>query len=96
MILSKLVEVDAGSDDVTPENRRPEVSRGALLHSSGTCKPCGFFWKSQGCEFGEECLHCHLCPKGELQSRRRRYKGKQRAAKAAERRARRDQQEQEE
>jgi uncharacterized OB-fold protein len=95
VILSNLVAVDAGSDDVTPENRRPELSHGALLHDSGMCKPCGFFWKSHGCEFGKECLHCHLCPKGELKSRRRKHQKKQRSAKAAERRERREQQEQE-
>jgi hypothetical protein len=95
MMLSNLVAVDAGSDDVTPENRRPELSHGALLHDSGMCKPCGFFWKSHGCEFGKECLHCHLCPKGELKSRRRKYQRKQRSAKAAERRETREQKEQE-
>jgi hypothetical protein len=93
MISSNLVEVDTGSDDdVIPENRRPEWSYGALLHGSGRCKPCGFFWKSHGCDFGEECLHCHLCLKGELKNRRRNIKQKQRRARRAELRSRQDQQ----
>merc|ERR1712087_883374 len=39
-------------------------SHGSVLHSSGTCRPCGFFWKASGCQNGLECLHCHLCPDG--------------------------------
>jgi hypothetical protein len=78
--------------EMSTEKRQPEVSQGALLHASGTCKPCGFFWKSQGCEFGKECLHCHLCPKGELKNRMRKAK---RSARQAELKASRKQREQE-
>lgn len=45
-------------------------SRGAALHSSGQCKPCRWYWKSEGCRHGEECNHCHLCGPGELAARR--------------------------
>jgi hypothetical protein len=89
-------EVDASSasnaDDMSTEKRQPEMSVGALLHASGTCKPCGFFWKSQGCEFGKGCLHCHLCGKGESKTRRRKAK---RSAEKAELKAMRKQEEQE-
>merc|ERR1719359_1242468 len=49
-------------------------SVGAALHGSGRCKPCAWFWKPEGCKWGRECGHCHMCPVGEL---RRRKKEKQ-------------------
>lgn len=44
---------------------------GSALHGTGACRPCAWFWKSQGCENGSECRHCHLCPEGEIKSRRK-------------------------
>lgn len=46
-------------------------SVGSLLHASGTCKPCAWFYKPGGCSNGAECRHCHLCPEGELKSRKK-------------------------
>merc|ERR1712176_1166830 len=40
------------------------------LHSQGTCKPCAWFWKPQGCKNGAECRHCHLCSPEELHRRK--------------------------
>merc|ERR1712187_834607 len=54
--------------------RQPQCSRGALLHGRGQCRPCAWYWKPQGCNFGEECCHCHLCPKGELKARKHQKK----------------------
>jgi len=48
-----------------------ELSLGSLLHSTGECRPCAWFWKKQGCANGRTCLHCHLCPKSELRARRK-------------------------
>merc|ERR1712187_924323 len=45
-------------------------SAGAVLHSQGTCKPCAWFWKPQGCKSGAECRHCHLCSPEEKQRRK--------------------------
>ncbi|CAE7670195.1 unnamed protein product [Symbiodinium sp. CCMP2456] len=59
------------SDTDCEMQRRVEPSLGALLHSSGQCKPCMWFWKSQGCARGQSCLHCHLCPPGEVRRRRK-------------------------
>merc|ERR1712045_860639 len=56
-------------------------SHGSCLHGTGACKPCVWFWKAAGCEHGEECLHCHLCPRGEIAARRNR----RRKVRAAER-----------
>jgi hypothetical protein len=78
--LSNLVDVDESSaappdpcpaDIKSLEKRQPEWSRGALFHSTGMCKPCGWYWKPQGCGSGKDCCHCHLCPKGTLKARRR-------------------------
>jgi len=46
-------------------------SRGSVLHTHGACKPCGWFWKPQGCQNGAECGHCHLCPRGENRMRKK-------------------------
>jgi len=59
---------------VPTESRLPTSSVGSALHSTGTCKPCAWFWKPESCQWGVECGHCHLCPEGEL---RRRKKDKQ-------------------
>ncbi|CAK9075873.1 unnamed protein product [Durusdinium trenchii] len=32
------------------------------------------YWKSGGCHNGTQCLHCHLCPQGELQRRKKLHK----------------------
>jgi hypothetical protein len=75
--LSSLVEVEddraasAKAEIVPWQDRRPEWSRGALLHRAGMCKPCGWFWKPQGCKSGQDCCHCHLCPSGTLKARRK-------------------------
>lgn len=47
------------------------VSEGSLLHASGECKPCAWFWKAEGCSNGERCLHCHLCPPGAIKERKK-------------------------
>jgi len=46
-------------------------SHGSALHAQGNCKPCAWYWKAGSCQNGKECLHCHLCPKDELKSRKK-------------------------
>lgn len=46
-------------------------SQGSALHASGQCKPCLWFWKPKGCQNGQECAYCHLCPGGELKERKK-------------------------
>eukprot|EP00439_Symbiodinium_sp_Y106_P027710 s4090_g3.t1 len=46
-------------------------SEGSRLHGTGLCRPCAWFWKPKGCENGEECRHCHLCPQDEIKNRRK-------------------------
>merc|ERR1712228_104182 len=36
-------------------------SLGSKFHGTGQCKPCAWYHKSQGCENGKDCNHCHLC-----------------------------------
>lgn len=45
-------------------------SRGSVLHGTGKCRPCGWFWKKGGCSNGRDCLHCHACPEDEMKSRK--------------------------
>eukprot|EP00747_Dinoflagellata_sp_TGD_P088908 gnl/TRDRNA2_/TRDRNA2_164156_c2_seq13.p1 gnl/TRDRNA2_/TRDRNA2_164156_c2~~gnl/TRDRNA2_/TRDRNA2_164156_c2_seq13.p1 ORF type:complete len:250 (-),score=51.21 gnl/TRDRNA2_/TRDRNA2_164156_c2_seq13:106-786(-) len=46
-------------------------SYGSMLHGTGQCRPCAWFWKAQGCQNGQECGHCHICPDGEIKARKR-------------------------
>mmetsp|Transcript_45103 Transcript_45103/g.107228 ORF Transcript_45103/g.107228 Transcript_45103/m.107228 type:complete len:469 (+) Transcript_45103:66-1472(+) len=46
-------------------------STGSELHFQGRCRPCGWFWKPEGCQNGRDCLHCHLCPDGEVKARKK-------------------------
>lgn len=60
------------SEQVAPlEERVPEDSVGSVLHGTGECKPCAWFWRPQGCQNGSECLHCHLCPRSAMKERRK-------------------------
>lgn len=47
-------------------------SHGSVLHGTGMCKPCVWLWKPQGCDHGQDCMHCHMCPKREISERRKR------------------------
>jgi len=51
-------------------------SVGSSLHASGQCRPCAWFYKSQGCSNAKDCKHCHLCPEGELKIRKKNYQEK--------------------
>merc|ERR1712232_749968 len=46
-------------------------SVGSVLHGTGACKPCSFFWKPIGCQSKSECLHCHLCGPDEQAKRKK-------------------------
>merc|ERR1712196_291684 len=46
---------------------------GSKGHMEGTCKPCAFYWRQDGCQNGCHCNFCHVCEPGE---RRRRKKEK--------------------
>merc|ERR1719229_769268 len=37
----------------------------------GNCRPCAWFWKEKSCKNEQDCSYCHLCPKGELKSRKK-------------------------
>lgn len=50
---------------------QPKWTAGAALHAAGRCRPCAWFWKPTGCMNAEECSYCHLCPEGELKSRKK-------------------------
>jgi hypothetical protein len=50
----------------------PETpSHGSTLHNTGTCQPCAWFWKPNGCSNGLSCGYCHLCPESELKARKK-------------------------
>lgn len=47
-------------------------SVGSVLHGTGRCQPCAWFWKAgRGCQEGAKCDHCHLCPEGEVKARKK-------------------------
>jgi hypothetical protein len=44
---------------------------GSAFHGTGECRPCAWFWKLEGCQNGQDCRHCHICPEGEIKTRRK-------------------------
>jgi len=80
---SELAPQLAGPEAPTPARGLPSV--GAALHSTGNCKPCAWFWKPEGCRWGLECGHCHLCPVGELRRRKKEKQAEAKELKAAQR-----------
>eukprot|EP00927_Polykrikos_kofoidii_P054689 TRINITY_DN49078_c0_g1_i1.p1 TRINITY_DN49078_c0_g1~~TRINITY_DN49078_c0_g1_i1.p1 ORF type:complete len:333 (+),score=56.09 TRINITY_DN49078_c0_g1_i1:28-999(+) len=64
--------------------RTPSASVGAVLHGTGMCKPCAWYWKPQGCDNSQHCQHCHLCPSSELKNRKKAKVAAYRASGAAE------------
>lgn len=50
-------------------------------HMLGKCRPCAYFWyKEDGCRNADSCTFCHLCPRGEIQKKKKEKKAKRRAA----------------
>lgn len=47
------------------------LNPGSMMHGTGTCSPCAWFWKPKTCLNATDCPFCHLCPEGELKSRRK-------------------------
>jgi len=43
---------------------------GSQGHYDGTCKPCAFNWRQEGCQNGFQCNFCHLCAPGEKKRRK--------------------------
>ena len=72
-IRSMQVNGFAMSDDLQSgsEAEQHRWSIGSKLHAQGGCKPCAWFWRPGGCHRGDDCKHCHLCPPGALQMRKR-------------------------
>ncbi|CAJ1422738.1 unnamed protein product [Effrenium voratum] len=59
-------------DPSTFEGHTPNLaSKGSALHGTGRCSPCAWFWKARGCNSGFDCTYCHMCPEGELKSRKK-------------------------
>lgn len=43
-------------------------SKGSVLHSTGQCRPCAWFWRPSSCSKGSDCDYCHLCIAGVLEN----------------------------
>jgi len=60
-------------------------SHGSVLHGSGSCQPCAWFWKRLGCRNGQNCSYCHTCPEGEITNRKKAKRALVRDARVASR-----------
>lgn len=58
-------------EDPKDESVPDAPSKGSVLHASGQCQPCAWFWKPMGCRNDQNCQRCHLCPEGELKERKK-------------------------
>lgn len=56
------------SDSPATEEVSEEIfglpSIGSAGHREWNCNPCAWFWKPAGCNSGQSCSYCHLCPAG--------------------------------
>jgi hypothetical protein len=59
----------ASPPGLQPLHGTPSV--GSALHGTGECRPCAWFWKPGSCQNGSGCMHCHLCPEGEVKNRKK-------------------------
>eukprot|EP00931_Biecheleriopsis_adriatica_P057450 TRINITY_DN34076_c0_g2_i1.p1 TRINITY_DN34076_c0_g2~~TRINITY_DN34076_c0_g2_i1.p1 ORF type:complete len:209 (+),score=32.10 TRINITY_DN34076_c0_g2_i1:41-667(+) len=71
--------------DVTPPlTPKANVSaRMEMEHFAGTCKPCAYLRKADGCRRGRDCDFCHLCPGNEIKKRKKEKKQRLRAEEMA-------------
>lgn len=72
-LMSPALQIQSCTDVCTsmPESVPHLPSIGSALHGSGSCKPCAWFWKREGCANGADCHHCHLCSQEEIKRRRK-------------------------
>lgn len=54
-----------------PLHAAAQMNPGSLMHGTGVCSPCAWYWKPKTCLNGMDCQFCHFCPDGELKSRRK-------------------------
>jgi hypothetical protein len=65
---------DCGGLTIFPPGLEPPCgtpSHGSSLHGAGRCRPCAWHWKPGGCTNATSCSYCHLCPEGELKTRKK-------------------------
>lgn len=55
---------------VAPPAEAALPSRGSAIHGDN-CRPCAWFWKAAGCQNAKDCMHCHMCPDGEIKARKK-------------------------
>lgn len=55
----------------TPKYDPNIISIGAQGHGDGTCRPCAWNWKPEGCSNTGSCSFCHSCGPDELRKRRK-------------------------
>lgn len=77
------MKLELSLSNLSADERARLPSVGAVLHSSGVCKPCAFFWKAEGCSNGVDCFHCHACSRGEFRRRKRAKRDLHRQARRA-------------
>merc|ERR1740129_837364 len=46
-------------------------NKGSATHGTGACRPCAWYWKPKTCLNGEDGAFWHLCPEGELKTRKK-------------------------
>lgn len=77
----KLIQEEVNSDGSKLTFEVP--SKGSLLHSQQSCKPCAFATQtgSSSCKNGYDCQFCHLCEPGEKKRRRKTWQKNKREEK---------------
>jgi len=67
----QLMPAEQQQQEVILEATTALPSPGSAMHASGTCTPCAWFWKPQGCKNAVNCGRCHFCGPGEVKIRKK-------------------------
>jgi len=62
-VVLEVVKVPAPGNKLWPEHE--------AKHFAGKCQPCAYYFKPDSCKWGAKCDFCHLCPEGEIKSRKK-------------------------
>jgi hypothetical protein len=64
---------DAPLSDLITSDGSPNGSalHGQYANDEPLCKPCAWLFKEGGCTNARNCKYCHLCPEGELKTRKK-------------------------
>mmetsp|Transcript_69953 Transcript_69953/g.198258 ORF Transcript_69953/g.198258 Transcript_69953/m.198258 type:complete len:205 (-) Transcript_69953:37-651(-) len=85
--LKAVIEAASATEDPDRKATREVAKKqatwsvGSDKHAQNECKPCAWYWRTSGCNNGDECIFCHTCENDALKSRKKEKIARLKAAK---------------